>query len=486
MRQRALRLARNAVVTTAAWPVAGSAYRSIYRYQVARLRRALARSPGIAAVLLRGSANDRVQPGLSDIDLAVVLDPRLDAEAELSALDELQAVVSRINLGAPLIRDIHVIAEDELAAWARLSVYLLAALEVDSVALVGNKSLPRCSSTDEIVRESLLRGACWWTDKGIRQLMTEPDRLGRTLAARSFAKARRFVDALKHAQLDLYATMSSYNRDRVSGEADHADALKALRELDAVLHAAPPVAAQAQFSEATPAGVARYIEAHLMPLRSLPALVALVLSREGACEHDQRLWIVVDPNHVEAAATLAAIGRALSRAPRLPAEHFARCTAPVVVTARQLERPIFQRWTALEPVARLRHGRVLHGYVGVPRASPPELARALAYDLCHAGTRSRELFRGKPDARAAAQWSDLSRGLLPAARELVEKGSYSTRYAASDLPAKNPQLVRLLADRRQRVRLYAELRREVRTLLPRLLDLGATAAERPDQKNGAR
>jgi hypothetical protein len=476
MRRSGLRLARSAIVQTATWPVARSAYRSIYRYQVARVRRALAKTPGIATVLLRGSANERVQPGLSDIDLAVVLDRGLDAEGELSALDELEIAVSRINLGAPLIRDIHVIAEDELAAWAQLAVYLVAALEVDSIPLVGDKRLPRCSSAPELVRESLLRGVCWWTDKGIRQLMTEPDRLGRLLAARSFAKAHRFAEALRRGELDLYATMSSYNRDRVSGEATHDDAVKALRELDVVLPAAPPVAAQAQFPEVPPPSVQRYIDTHLLPLCRLPALTALVLSREGACEKDRRLWIVIDATHHEAHATLAGIGRTLHRAPPLPAEHFARCPSPVIVTSRQLERPVFQRWTALEPVSRLRHGKIVHGYVGVPRASRLELARALAYDLAHAGTRSRELCRSQPSARAAAQWSDLVRGIVPAARELIDRDSYLTRYAAGGLPDQSAELGRLLADRRERARIYTELRRDVRALLPRLLDL-ATGPE---------
>ncbi len=473
MKLRGLRLARSAVVKSAAWPIAGAAYRSIYRYQIARVKSALSTAPGVASVLLRGSANERVQPGLSDIDLAVVLDPALDAEGELLAVDELRARISRVNRGAPLVRDIHVIAEDELAAWGRLSVYLLAALEVDSVALLGDKRLPRCSSDTSLVRESLLRGACWWTDKGIRQLMTEQDRLGRLLAARSFAKARRFTEALAHDELDLYATMAWYNRDRATEEAGWEDALKALRELDGVLHTAPPVAAQAQFSEATPVRIHRYLETHVMPLRSLPGLTAIVLSREGACEKDFRLWIAVDPDHPDALLTLAAVASAVHRAPSLPAEHFARCTAPVVVTSRQLERPIFQRWTALEPVARLRHGKVLHGYVAVPRASPLELARALAYDLAHAGTRSRELCRHKAHARSLAQWSDLAFGIVPAARELADTGGYLTRYTAGNLPEQSAELERALLDRRQRTRIYTELRRDVRALLPRLIELAS-------------
>jgi hypothetical protein len=154
-----------------------------------------------------------------------------------------------------------------------------------------------------------------------------------------------------------------------------------------------------------------------------------------------------------------------------------------VVTSRQLERPIFQRWTALEPVSRLRHGKVLHGYAAVPRASAPELARALAYDLAHAGTRSRELCRQKPDARSAAQWSDLVRGILPAARELVETGGHLTRYAAGNAPERHAEHDRMFADQRQRARVYAELRRDVRALLPRLLEL-ACDSRAPNLRDG--
>jgi len=480
-----LRQSRRLVVATRGWPLLGSTYRGVYRLQVARLRRGLRGDAALQQVLLRGSTRGGMQPGLSDIDLVILLESGLTPEVELRAVERLGRVVRRVNLGAPLVHDLHIVAGDELLQWGRLGMALHAAFQVDTTPLIGDGVVPSSDLPPKLAKESLLRELCYRVEQGMRQITWEGAEVGRLLAGKSFAKADLVVRALEAGTTDLCAVRRAFRAMGKISAADWEACVRMLSTLDRLLPDAPEVGPEPRIEHAGISRVAPEIDRWCDPLRRLPAISAIVLSVEGACESDLRLYVAVDPGHARAADALRQIAERSARMPLRPPGPGSPTPALRVVTGRQLARTVLQRWTAFEPIARLRHGWVLHGDPPRPRASQGELERSLANCLARAGHEARELVRRPEQPGATHRWLDLACGIAPMARDCLAGRPVRTAHDRSvalhpiDGPA-GPTL-----GRESQLRAFEVIRDATRSLLPSLV-ARATGEGRGDSPPPAR
>jgi hypothetical protein len=460
------RAARELVVRTADWPGLSQAYRAIYQLQSARAARALERIPGIEGLLLRGSARTSVRPGLSDVDLVVLLAENRSAAEELATVQQTHRAVRHVNRGAPLVRDVHLLAHEEQRALARLCDGFYSGFQSDLSLLFGASRLPPCRESQLLVRESLLRDLWYWVSRIVRNLF-DADHVGRELAARSMAKAEHNLEALERGAYDLHEVRRTFADHAPRAPVQFGSLLALMKRLDAVVPDAPELEADQEWSPHPSIERLRpFAEEWMRPFEH-SAISGALLSVEGAREHDLRLYAVIDPDHPRAADALGALSRRLRERP-FPSFFFARFAWPLVVTRRQLERPVFLRWTAVEPLARLRHGVVLFGEVPKPHASLPEMQRALALDLVNAATHVRDLAGRALGLRECAHLMDLDCGVLPALEHLLESGELSTSYRERHLPSDADSLKKALSRASVRERIYESVRAASRDRLEAL------------------
>jgi len=460
-------LLREAVARTAAVPGLSRAYRAVYEAQAVRATHAFERMEGVAQLLVRRRPGAKIAPGLSDVDLVVVLRDDLDLGVELELVRQGHTAISRINRGAPLLRDVHWVTETELGAWMALDEPLVAGLAGElrqSYLLQAHQR--GWAARDE--RTTALRIATYLGMRAMDHLQ-RPWRVDRWLAARTLDRSAKWIEAVRSQAAGVQVQVSDGRwARREAGWYDVACWLRHLEQVVSVSNALGPIEERSphpSISRALP--IARHFCADARDWR---AAVGAVLSVEGACEHDLRLLVVVDPDHPEAADTL---GRIAARAAEvaLPRVLFSRWPSPVVVGPALARRADLLQWTALEPIGRRRHGEVLFGEV--PRSHTEEryLVRALARDVAHVGTRVRNLLGHPLDDRAGAKWVDALNGTLGAARTWLMDRTLATRYR-KDAPEPRT-LERLLYDGSSaegRRRLYARTRRELDGLLVPLLD----------------
>lgn len=200
--RRLRRAVRPLVVATSGWPGLGAFYRGVYALQIQRARRTLR---GERTVLLRGSARRRPRPGLTDLDLVVLLE-EMPAGMEQRVVGETVRAVRRINRLAPLIRDVAFLSRDDVRALAALDATFLAVVELDHEGLVrGPQDLaawiadaPRPTAEHSAV--SMRHEVGYWVHKAVRQWLREPEPVGSALAGRSLAKARLYLEGHETAR----------------------------------------------------------------------------------------------------------------------------------------------------------------------------------------------------------------------------------------------------------------------------------------------
>jgi hypothetical protein len=167
----------------------------------------------------------------------------------------------------------------------------------------------------------------------------------------------------------------------------------------------------------------------LAPFEGAPGVRSALLSIEGARECDLRAYLVVDPRDRGLLETFASLGSRLRRT-AFPRRGFSRFPWPEVVTESQLTRSVLLRWTAAEPVARLRHGVVLFGDPPAPRATWQEIARGMLLDWLHTASQVREAVAGgRLSLREGLRLRDAMSGLRPALEDMAATGSIRTRHA---------------------------------------------------------
>lgn len=305
------------VVKSADWPLVGDVQRGVYGVQRARVARALRRVAPQRTVLLRGSVRRAPRPGLSDLDLVVLLDEG-SAAGERRAIRETLACVRRVNRLAPLVRDVTFLTRDDVAILSALDHQLLALVRADHEPLVEGDAEPWLGdgppATEEASAIARRHHVGYWTHKGIAQLLREDAPVGPLLAARSFAKAAGYADPDARGPVIDVAS---------SEPAGWQDAARALARLDRVLGAAPP-----HDSRETPAPVRGAID--LGPLAHLDATFAV--------DDEAGLWVALAPDALDAASWSA-----LRAGP--PAR---------LITPRQLARRSMlprRGWDALAPLA---------------------------------------------------------------------------------------------------------------------------------------
>lgn len=463
---------------TATWPLLGRGYREIYRLQTARVKRALADVDGVRSVLLRGSTLSGVRPGISDIDLVVIVHPDEPAR-RLATLETVYRRVARINRGAPLVRDVHVFTPAALSAMARQSSGLHATILSDTTPLIGVEAIPEAARDPKSWRETLLREVLYWTTTSLLHL-ADADHVGSALAARSHAKALAAFSAFSafsphgaafaSAENPGLAGLAAAYAEKRLVPADPATLFELMARTDEQCEgeASPELAAESRQSHPNIVASrddARRVTAELARQRGVHGVV---LSVEGARENDLRTYVAVDPRAADARGVVAALDRLIRRKP-FSRERFSRLSYPQVVTRRAFERAMFLRWAAAEPVARLRYGEVLHGGDVVPRGTPDEIRRAVALELATAAMRVNEVVTSRLDGRGAAELADVAWGLVPAARALAETGRVVTRYAA-DAPENADERRRIaMTSRAFRVSLLADLETRCVADVPRLL-----------------
>ncbi|MDJ0866716.1 MAG: nucleotidyltransferase domain-containing protein [Myxococcota bacterium] len=459
---------RRAIVATAGWPGVRELQASLYRRQAEWARAAVAAVPGIEAAQVFGSALRRPHAGLSDIDLLVVLRESLEPAQELEAIREVQSRVRRSGPLARLVRDVHVLTGRELELLARLGDSFLVRLQLDAGDAL---ALPAWSPPPPLRREAILREACLWLRVAMRLLLTARDGLAALQAGRAWDKLEALLDALEGPELDLVGAVRAYSEPaRRRQPLCWERVLASLARIDPLLPPAPAVPpGEAERHPGIDAVLPR-VEAWLLPLRRHQPLAAAVLSVEGACERDLRLLLALDPQAPRAADTLHALARRCRDETPLPPEHACRQPLPQIVTPGLLDRSVFLRWSGLEPVARGRHGRWLHGREREPRATSAELARALALEVVRSGSELRALAVREMGPAVAARWSDLVRGLLPAAAGFLSGKAHATRYAPSRLPDATEALVRALSDSALRTELFCSIRSELEWIAPALVE----------------
>jgi predicted nucleotidyltransferase len=469
------RFARELVVRTATWPLLGRGYREIYRLQTARVKRALADVDGVRSVLLRGSTLGGVRPGISDIDLVVIVHPDEPAR-RLATLETVYRRVARINRGAPLVRDVHVFTPAALSAMARQASGLHATILSDTTPLLGLEEIPEAAQDPTLWRETLLREVLYWTTTSLLHL-ADADHVGSALAARSHAKALAAFSAFSAFRMHGAAAPSrgladlaaAYAEKRVT-PADPATLFELMARTDEQCagETSPELALEPRQSHPNIAGAlddARRATAELAGQRGVQSVVLTV---EGARENDLRSYVAVDPRAADARGVIASLGRLIRRKP-FSRERFSRLSYPQVVTRRAFERAMFLRWAAAEPVARRRHGEVLHGDDVIPRGTSDEIRRAVALELATAAMRVNEVVTSRLDGRGAAELADVAWGLVPAARVLAETGRVVTRYVA-DAPENADERRRVaMTSRAFRVSLLADLEARCVDDVPRLL-----------------
>jgi predicted nucleotidyltransferase len=473
LRRGALEGLRTAVVATAGWPVLSSAYRGAYALQTSRVADALRRIPGVRCVLLRGSRAGRLSPGLSDIDLVIVLEDAISSAEELVACESVFRRVRRVNLGAPLIRDIHVFRVAEIALLARAGSGLWGGLAYDSRPLWGRWELPTERPTSAVVHEALVRELWFWHARSVKHLF-EGGKVGSGLAARAYAKAMIAQEVLESPDGNLASLWAGYatgTRRPVS----HEGLIAMLRRIDEALPDAPEVVdSEPRSVHPILKSITNEIETWVQPLRRCPAVVGAVLSVEGARQSDSRLYLVLDADHVRAAEAIDQIGRHHRKTPFPRSDAFSRFAWPLVVTPRQLERTVLARWTASEPIARLRHGQVFWGSAGAPRATRAEMGRALALDGLGTLARLREIVATSATDRKASQLYEAIHGLLPVLEAFAAGRSIPTTYPPSTEEAFASPIEALEA-KEQRRALLEHMGDMTRLLVPQVLATDSAA-----------
>ena len=420
-------LARELVVRTGNVKGLRGLYRATYRYQSERVRRALAEVPGIAMALHRG-ATSTIRPGLSDIDLVIALDDTLSAEAELTAVERIFSTVRRVNLMAPLVRDVHVLRNDELTLFARVGQQLIALSRSGARPLVGRLELPRVEVPADSARALLLRDACYWLRSATNQLLYERFETGRRLAARSLARGLYLVEQTKKCVDDYDAAVLGMRSQADLPSASLVDWVALACRIDQALPDAPALDAESHSPHRGIEAAKRVADDTARRLAREPAVGSVVLCAEGPAEHDCRLYVAVDPEHARAHQALEKIAKLFRGGRALPSQMFTRERRPIVVTPRLLARTVFWHRTAFEPVARVRHGVELLGDSMKPCLTSAELRHAVLASVALAGPALRRLCASR--ARTM-ELSDMTVGLLPATAAYLRDGALETRPSAS-------------------------------------------------------
>jgi len=454
LRQSLTNALRSLVVRTADVPALGRAYRGIYALQVARAENLLGDVDGIANVFVRGSKGARIAPGLSDIDIVVLLEEGSSPALELAALERVGALVRRANLGAPLIREVQVFTRLELALLAKLQDGLYSSLLVDSVAIGQGAALPQVEDAPELAAESLLRELCFRASRTLQHLF-QGTMVERGLAARSYAKSLAVAGEVERGARSSEGSRRAYaTGSRVT--VSYADVLSMFARIDKVLPPAPevtdiePPSPHPMIQSAVSA-----VRIWFAPFHGAPGITAAVLSGEGALESDVRFYVAVDPAHPEAVNTVERLGSA-SRAGRFPRIASSRSSVPLVVTPTQLDRSVYLRWTATEPVARLRHGITIIGAPSTPRASLGEMQRGLVLNWLGNALRVREVLMGDLSEKKVFAVRDAMAGLAPALRAFATSGRILTRHETP--PANLESFARMLREPAFRLELLRQLR----------------------------
>lgn len=113
------RFLRALVLRTNAYPPFKQLNRAIYALALACFLRYVIRGrPAVRSVYVKRSQNARDWiPGLSDIDLRVILDARLPLESECRVLESFWTAHRRLKTFFPMIGEVGIFNQDELGAW---------------------------------------------------------------------------------------------------------------------------------------------------------------------------------------------------------------------------------------------------------------------------------------------------------------------------------------------------------------------------------
>ncbi len=115
-------LVRNAVLrTNPYWPFR-RCNRIPYHVAIRSVVRSIRRQPGIRSLYLRhGLAEGEWTPALSDIDFTLILKRGFPAEAEFGFLKDFWTRYGHLRRAFPMLGEVEILAEDELAPWLSLS-----------------------------------------------------------------------------------------------------------------------------------------------------------------------------------------------------------------------------------------------------------------------------------------------------------------------------------------------------------------------------
>ena len=95
-------------------------YMNRFPYSLARkaVVNALAQHREVRAVYVRrGSASSECIPGVSDIDISIILESGLSADGEFEVLDHIHAQFRGLRRWFPMLGELEILSEDDLATW---------------------------------------------------------------------------------------------------------------------------------------------------------------------------------------------------------------------------------------------------------------------------------------------------------------------------------------------------------------------------------
>lgn len=103
---------RDLVLRTGNWRFLRSTYQALYGLALSALRAYLSRDPSIAALILRGKSRGKYEPGLSDIDLTVIMTEQ-SVERRLHFLDRFWRKYFNLRRLIPMLVEVDLLTLDE-------------------------------------------------------------------------------------------------------------------------------------------------------------------------------------------------------------------------------------------------------------------------------------------------------------------------------------------------------------------------------------
>lgn len=194
---------RTVVVRTNPYPPFSRLNRLPYSLAIVRVKRLAARFDGIVSIYLRhGLTRDDWEPGLSDIDLTIVLDGSLSADGEFDLVSAFLAAYRALARWFPMLGEVEILGERCCSAWSRFSIR---GYEVSQWRLIAGRSTVRSAYSHDAfrIRKDRLDHACFLYETQVvrrfyRQEIT--GWIGQRILQRVARKTLRYADPSQRSQ----------------------------------------------------------------------------------------------------------------------------------------------------------------------------------------------------------------------------------------------------------------------------------------------